>query len=555
MTTGRPGPPSSAVPDYMEGIKKEVAEVKFLIHDLRVEGFVNEILHYHVTLNTDLEIYNIVQAQVLHAADVQEMKIKLGVMRKALQDYSNAVKSYSPDRTILLLGRRYIETIREVCDLILNPLWGRSDKVLAFLPDEARSVRWRRRYRNCISWLYGVHLRIEAFLEEQEKPGRREEFDIGQDVRDFTGDVVMGYVVEKSEARVELRLDRLDSAVIAGNRPRFRRTYFNLIMNAVDATRGRKAGVINVSTTIEGDRVVLRVRDDGAGMTADKIRQILSDRPTLDGEIHSIGFVFVRQTVADFGGDLAIESTIGKGTTMTIRLPYLPGRTAADLDTSRQERYRLPPRFRSFPAEGESLEPSSGGSSTTTVEAPAPVAIKEAAAERSPASGSGEHQQRPFGKLVFEAYRKSQAQFPGSIFGIAVTEDDRVEMFTVKSYERDWNISHEDLSPMHFQATHRGRIEEDELKRPIMILKPPQNMVDYFEFKEVSEAGRSPERFTRMVRDECIRIARRLIATGLDPQIPVHLASARQFFSAVPEFHGTEPFPLERLARQELSAG
>jgi len=27
-----------AMPDYTEGIKKEVAEVKFLIHDLRVEA-------------------------------------------------------------------------------------------------------------------------------------------------------------------------------------------------------------------------------------------------------------------------------------------------------------------------------------------------------------------------------------------------------------------------------------------------------------------------------------------------------------------------------------
>ena len=62
------------MPDYAQGIKKEVAEIKFLIHDLRVERFVNEILHYHVTLNTDLEIYNIEQAQVLHGADVQELK-------------------------------------------------------------------------------------------------------------------------------------------------------------------------------------------------------------------------------------------------------------------------------------------------------------------------------------------------------------------------------------------------------------------------------------------------------------------------------------------------
>ena len=35
--------------DYKEGIKKDVAEIKFLIHDLRVERFINEIIHFHVT--------------------------------------------------------------------------------------------------------------------------------------------------------------------------------------------------------------------------------------------------------------------------------------------------------------------------------------------------------------------------------------------------------------------------------------------------------------------------------------------------------------------------
>lgn len=541
------------MPDYSEGIKKEVAEVKFLIHDLRVEGFVNEILHYHVTLNTDLEIYNIEQAQVLHGADVQELKVKLVALRRAYQDYSNAVKSFSPDRTVLLLGRRYIETIREVCELILNPLWGRSDKVLSFLPDEARSVRSRRHYRNCIGWLYGVYRRIEAFLDELENPGVHEEFDIAEDVRDFTRDVVLGYVVEKSEGRVELRLDRLDPAVIAGDRQRFRRMYFNLVMNAVDAMSGRKAGVVNVSTAIEGDRVTLRVRDDGVGMSPEKIQQLLTDRPTLDGELHSLGFVFVRQTVAQFGGELAAESNVGKGTTMTLRLPYLPGKIAKPPEPSRRDLYRLPQKYRSFPAEVDLVEDPSASATIADATAPTPLPPEEARADGAPATG-GIERQRQCGKLIFEAYRNSKAQFPGTIFGISVTEDDRVEMFTLKPYERDWNISHEDLSPMHFQATHRGRLEEDELKRPILILKPPQNILDYFEFKEVPEADRGPERFTRMVRDECIRIARKLIATGLDPQIPVHLASARQFFAVPQEFHGTEPFPLDLLARQKLSA-
>ena len=550
MTTGRTDDSSQPIPDYREGIKKDVAEIKFLIHDLRVEGFFNDILHYQVTLNTDLEIYNIEQAQVLHGADVQELKSKLRAARMALQDYSNAVRSFSPDRTVLLLGRRYVDTIHETCHLIFSPLWGRSDQVLAFLPEEARSVRSRRHYRNCISWLYGVHLRIAAFRDEANDAGVNEEFDIAEDIRDFTQDVVRGYVVEKSEARVELLLERMDPAVIVGRRPRFRRMFFNLVMNAVDAMGGRRAGAVRASTIVDGDRVALHVCDDGVGMSPEKIQQLLADRQTLDGEVHSLGFVFVRQTVAEFGGELAIDSTPGDGTTITLRLPYLKGRILP-ADPSYLKKYRLPEQYRSLPMEPDAARAVSGRATKPRAAAAAPVPPTPPPA---PPSGRGGEQERACGRLLFEAYRKSRAQFPGCIFGMAVTEDDRVEMFTHKPYARDFNISHEDLSPMHFQATYRGRIEENELKRPIVILKPPQSVGEYFDFKEVAEADRGLDRFTRMVRDEGIRMARKLIATGLDPQIAVLLSGAPRFFASVPEMHGTTPFPLELMARQKLSA-
>ncbi|MFY9327703.1 MAG: ATP-binding protein [Georgfuchsia sp.] len=546
MTTGQTGNSSQVIPDFRDGIKKEVAEIKFLIHDLRVEGFFNEILHYHVTLNTDLEIYNIEQAQVLHAADVQELKSKLGAARKGFQVYSNAVKSFSPDQTILLLGRRYIDAIHENCHLILSPLWGRSDQVLSFLPKEARSVRSRLHYRNCISWLYGVHLRIAAFRQESNGTSPPDEFDIAEDLRDFTQDVVRGYVVGKSEARVDLQLEGMVSAVISGRRPRFRRMFFNLIMNAVDAMSGRMAGVVRVSAIIEGDRVSLRVRDNGVGMSPEKIQRLLSDRQTLDGEIHSLGFVFVRQTVAEFGGELDIESEEGKGTTITMRLPYLKDKILQP-DPTYPKNYRLPEKYRSLSMETDTARTVSVDPSVTIAAAVAPVSPQEQS------SSGDKDDERFYGKLLFDAYQKSRAQFPGCIFAMAITEDDRVEMFTHKPYEREWNISHEDLSPMYFQATYRGRIEEDELKRPIVIFKPPQSVGEYFDFKEVAETDRDIERFKRMVRDEGIRIARKLIATKLDPQMPVLLSGASRFFASSPEFHGAESFPLDLLARQRLS--
>jgi hypothetical protein len=345
---------------------------------------------------------------------------------------------------------------------------------------------------------------------------------------------------------VELLLERMDPAVIVGRRPRFRRLYFNLVMNAVDAMGGRRAGAVRVSTVVEGDRVALHVRDDGVGMSPEKIQQLLTDRQTLDGEVHSLGFVFVRQTVAEFGGDLSIESTIGKGTTITLHLPYLKGKILQP-DPSYRSKFRLPEKYRSLPVEPDTARASPASAPTTN------ASVAAAAPRRELQAGAGSEEERAFGRLLFEAYQKSRAQFPGCIFAIAVTEDNRVEMFAHKPYESDWNISHEDLSPMYYPATYRGRIEEDELKAPVVILKPPQSAREYFDFKEIPESDRGIDRFTRMVRDEGIRIARTLIATGLDAQIPAHLGSARQFFAASQEFHGTESVPLDLLARQRLS--
>ena len=202
--------------DYAEGLKKDVAEIKFLIHDLRVQWFFNEVIHYHVTLNTDLEIHGVEQAQILHGADLDDLKSKAREVRKHFKEYSDAVTNFSPDKTVLLSGKRHVQAIFDMCTLILNPLWGRIDRVLSFLPEETRSVRSRSHYRNCIRWICGVYYRLEHFLAEEEGKPIHEEFDVAEDLRDFAQNVLFGYVVERSSARVELRIDRLDLAAAGG---------------------------------------------------------------------------------------------------------------------------------------------------------------------------------------------------------------------------------------------------------------------------------------------------------------------------------------------------
>jgi hypothetical protein len=520
--------PARDTVDYATGIKKEVAEVKFLIHDLRVDSFFNEVIHYHVTVNTDLEIYSVDQAQVIHGTDLEELKGRARDVRRSFQEYSSAVENFSPDKTVLLAGRRYLDAIWSLCELILDPLWGRTDQILSFLPANSRSVQTRSHYRNCLRWICGVYYRLEHFRGEQEGKDVYELFDLAFDLQDFTRNVVYGYVVEKSSARVELRLDLKGPAVLGGNRHRFRRMYFNLIMNAVDAMSGRKVGVIHIGSRVDGDHVVFQVSDNGAGMVPEKIAQLLADKQTLDGELHSLGFVFVRQTVADFGGTLQITSEPGAGTTITVRLPYLPDAVPPPRQPNRCEKYGLP----------EEDDRARVG--------PGP---RDASARTTPPLGG----KAGWGEAILEDYRRSDAPHAGCVFAIAVTEADEVDYFTHRPYERLWNMTHEDLSPRFFEATVRGRLEEDEERRPVLILKAPQNLREYFDFKDVPEERRSADTYNRMVHDEYIRIARKLIASGMDGGMGLLLTDIPKLFPGCEALLEREPVELEVLAAQKLS--
>ena len=546
----------AVMPDYSEGIKKDVVEIKFLIHDLRVERFINEVIHFHVTLNTDLELCGVDQAQVLHGHDLQVLKEKAVSLRKAFQDYSNAVRNFSPDRTVLLTGRHYVDTIHSVCDLVLSPLWGRVDKVLTFLPPDSRSTKARTQYLNCIHFIRGVYYRIQQFLDEQNDKGVHQEFDIAAEIEDFMRDVVYGYVMEHSSGRVQIELDRLDAAAVGGNLSRFRRMLFNLVMNAVDAMSNRDAGVLSISDTLEGTHVVLRIRDNGVGMSPEKIRQLLVDRDTLDGELHSLGFVFVRQTVREFAADLSIESEVDKGTTMTIRFPCVPGTLAASRPPSNGFTDHLAPRLlgplSARPA-GHSKASATALVARESLDiAPEPASIgptvpSATAAIAPPSDG------RTYGRIILRDYEICEAQYPGAIFAMSVTAQDEVEFFSHAPYERYGATEHAKLSPMFFEATPRGRLEPDEEKRPTLTLKAPESLREYFEFKNVPEEEWSSATFGRMVRDEYIRVARKLLETGMPPDTIVLIDRLQEFFPDEPDLAKAEPFSLDVLASRPVA--
>jgi signal transduction histidine kinase len=95
----------------------------------------------------------------------------------------------------------------------------------------------------------------------------------------------------------------------------------NLLINAADAIS--ELGRIRVSTRREGDWVRFLVSDDGDGIDPDSLDRIFDPFYTTKGvgEGTGLGLSISYEIINRHGGEIVVDSALGKGTTFAVRLP------------------------------------------------------------------------------------------------------------------------------------------------------------------------------------------------------------------------------------------
>jgi len=126
------------------------------------------------------------------------------------------------------------------------------------------------------------------------------------------------------DRRVSLELDAaVDTAYLQGDPNALYDMLVNLIRNAADASADRPAPV-RIGVALVGQSLQLTVRDQGRGILAQDLDRVFEPGFTTKefGQGSGMGLVVVHSVVRNmFGGSVAVDSTVGVGTTVTVTLP------------------------------------------------------------------------------------------------------------------------------------------------------------------------------------------------------------------------------------------
>ncbi len=132
-----------------------------------------------------------------------------------------------------------------------------------------------------------------------------------------------------AEKEMTMLLDVDEEIIVEADEEKMRQILINLLENAIRYS-GRGTS-IRLKAVMEGHEAVIQVEDSGIGIPREDLPRITERfyrvnkaRSRADGG-NGLGLSIVDQLVGQHHGTLHIESELGKGTTVTVRLPLMEG--------------------------------------------------------------------------------------------------------------------------------------------------------------------------------------------------------------------------------------
>jgi two-component system phosphate regulon sensor histidine kinase PhoR len=210
-----------------------------------------------------------------------------------------------------------IATINLALDAIKNP---------KIIDDKEKVFRYLQMIRDENK---RMHAQVENVLRISKL--EKKELDINKDsnnIHDVINDAIehVNLILEDREGTITSHFDANRTTVLI-NDVHFTNVLVNILENAIKYSPNTP--IIDVFTENVKDMVIIKVRDNGLGMSKVAQKRIFEKfYREHTGDIHNVkghglGLAYVKRIVEDHNGQVYVESEKGKGSTFIIKLPLI----------------------------------------------------------------------------------------------------------------------------------------------------------------------------------------------------------------------------------------
>ena len=217
-----------------------------------------------------------------------------------------------------MFGRISIGLVHDLSHPIQNI--GNSCKLIVKMWDD---LEYRGSFKTTVERELAQVKRVLDDLRNVARPMPLDRFPI--DVNKAIEEVVDAMVTTAEKAGISLESERVFGQLfIEGDLFALNRVYRNLIVNALQATPPR--GQVTVRTLRQDDSGIIEVADTGCGIPPERLETIFDDFVTTKRRGLGLGLAISKKVVEQLGGTISVTSTVGMGSTFTLRFPLTKAR-------------------------------------------------------------------------------------------------------------------------------------------------------------------------------------------------------------------------------------
>lgn len=239
----------------------------------------------------------------------------------AMEELNRQTQEFAHHQRLELMGTLTSGIAHEFNNL-LAPIMGYSILILEKLPPEETEL-----YDEALE-IYNTSMKAKTVVSRLQDLARK---NAGTDFQKLVLDEVVRKVVEIANpakpkpVTIETNLNATEQYIL-GNETQISQLLLNLLINAFHASEAN-GGTVTISTEMSKEMLLLKVADNGYGITEEAMKRIFEPFFTTKkgGEGTGLGLAIAKQVVEEHKGTIQVESKEGVGTTFLVEFPIFFG--------------------------------------------------------------------------------------------------------------------------------------------------------------------------------------------------------------------------------------